>query len=84
MHIFGPMIFFLEASRISGILFRNASYLDPGSGSYLLQILLAALLGGLFMLRMSWNRVTGFFRGLLGREEVEPEEDEEGVDDPAE
>jgi len=45
------------------------AYLDPGSGSYLLQLLLAALFGGLFVLRMSWDRVKTFFRKLFGRED---------------
>jgi hypothetical protein len=45
------------------------AYLDPGSGSYLLQLLLAALFGGLFILRMSWDRVKTFFRKLISRED---------------
>jgi hypothetical protein len=44
------------------------AYLDPGSGSYLLQLLLAALFGGLFVLRASWTRVSGFIRKMLGRD----------------
>ncbi len=44
------------------------AYLEPGSGSNLLQILLAALFGGLFALRMSWDRVKAFFRKVLRRE----------------
>jgi hypothetical protein len=43
------------------------AYLDPGSGSYLLQLLLAALFGGLFALRMSWGRVKSYFSKLLRR-----------------
>jgi len=42
-------------------------YLDPGSGSYLLQLLIAAALGALFALRLYWKRVKGFFSRLLGR-----------------
>jgi hypothetical protein len=45
------------------------AYLDPGSGSYLLQLLLAALFGGLFALRMSWGRVKSFFRKVLRKED---------------
>lgn len=47
----------LSAPHLSG----NA-YLDPGSGSYLLQILLAALLGSMFFLRSFWGKVLKFFR----------------------
>ncbi len=40
-----------------------ASYLDPGSGSYLFQMLIAAAVGGLFFLKQGWRRILGF----LGR-----------------
>jgi hypothetical protein len=49
-------------------------YLDPGSGSYLLQLLIAGLMGGLLLLRMYWSRVKGFFRKLFGKQvDEEPE-----------
>ncbi|MCP4705541.1 MAG: hypothetical protein GY865_13155 [candidate division Zixibacteria bacterium] len=45
---------------------RNAyAYLDPGTGSYLFQMLLAALLGGLFALKIFWRRIVDFFRKLF-------------------
>jgi hypothetical protein len=45
------------------------AYLDPGTGSYILQILLAGLLGALFMLKVYWGRIVGFFsKGALGSE----------------
>ncbi|MBM4387251.1 MAG: hypothetical protein FJ088_05895 [Deltaproteobacteria bacterium] len=43
-------------------------YLDPGSGSYFIQIVIAAVLGGLFFLKVSWQRVSGFFRKLMKRQ----------------
>lgn len=48
------------------------AYLDPGSGSYLLQILLAALLGSMFFLRSFWGKVLKFFRkGSADAETIE-------------
>ncbi len=47
---------------------RPLAYLDPGSGSYLLQLLIAALLGGLFAIRMYWGRIKSFFRRGSDRE----------------
>jgi hypothetical protein len=41
------------------------AYLDPGSGSYILQLLIAAALGGLLLLRMYWSKVKSFFRRLF-------------------
>jgi hypothetical protein len=37
------------------------AYLDPGSGSYLLQLLIAGVLGGLFIVKMQWSRIKGWF-----------------------
>ena len=39
-------------------------YIDPGTGSYLLQILIATLLGGLLALKVFWQRVKTFFINL--------------------
>jgi hypothetical protein len=38
-------------------------YLDPGSGSFLLQILLAALLGGAFAIKIYWKKIKVLFGG---------------------
>ncbi|MEO6613212.1 MAG: hypothetical protein ABIT05_15105 [Chitinophagaceae bacterium] len=37
-------------------------YIDPGSGSYFLQVIIAALVGAAFWIKMSWHRVKAFFR----------------------
>lgn len=39
------------------------AYLDPGTGSILIQGLIAAIAGGLFTLRMYWQKVKDFFSG---------------------
>jgi hypothetical protein len=44
------------------------AYLDPGSGSFILQLILATLLGGLFLIRGYWTRVKSFFSRLLHRD----------------
>lgn len=49
------------------ILAAPPAYLDPGSGSFLLQLLLAGILGGLFVVKMSWSRIKGFFRRIFAR-----------------
>jgi hypothetical protein len=54
-----------EAAR--SFLAAPPAYLDPGSGSFLLQLLLAGILGGLFVVKMSWSRIKGFFRRMFGR-----------------
>ncbi|MEW6029964.1 MAG: hypothetical protein AB1554_10865 [Chloroflexota bacterium] len=44
------------------------AYLDPGSGSFLIQLLLAAALGIGVAVRASWGKIKGWF-GIKSREE---------------
>ncbi len=55
----------MEAAR--SILAAPPAYLDPGSGSFLLQLLLAGILGGAFIVRSQWTRIKGFFRRVFNR-----------------
>jgi len=48
-------------------LMTSLGYIDPGTGSFLLQILFAGLLGGLATLKFYWGRM----RGFLSREAPE-------------
>ncbi len=41
------------------------AYLDPGSGSYIFQLLLATLVGLLFALRMFWGRIKLFVKKIF-------------------
>ncbi|MFT5728430.1 MAG: hypothetical protein ACI8PB_002584 [Desulforhopalus sp.] len=41
------------------------AYIDPGTGSYVLQILIASVLGGLFVLKASYRKIINFFKSLF-------------------
>ncbi len=43
------------------------AYLDPGTGSYVLQMIIAGLLGAAFAIKMSWFRIKRFLSGLFSR-----------------
>lgn len=43
------------------------AYLDPGTGSYILQLIIAVSLGGLFAVKLFWNRIKIFFKNLFSR-----------------
>jgi hypothetical protein len=43
-------------------LLSSEAYLDPGSGSFILQLLLATLLGLGFVLKGYWRKLLGFFK----------------------
>jgi hypothetical protein len=53
--------------------FTPLPYLDPGSGSFLIQLLIAALLGLGVAVRASWSRIKGWFG-------VKPKADEDDDD----
>lgn len=38
------------------------AYLDPGTGSYILQIALAAIFGGLLAIKLFWSRIKNFLK----------------------
>jgi hypothetical protein len=44
------------------------TYLDPGSGSMLIQIVLAALLGAGVAIRIFWRNIKAFFTGKKASE----------------
>lgn len=39
-----------------------AAYIDPGTGSYVLQIAIAFLVGLAFSIKVFWKRIVAFFR----------------------
>jgi hypothetical protein len=66
------------------ILFK-LNYLDPGSGSLLIQLLAAGLLGGIgIAIKMFWGRIKAFFKGEKYVPPQPAEDDEEEKDESAE
>jgi hypothetical protein len=65
------------------LLVREAhAYLDPGTGSYILQILIAGLFGALFMLKMFWGSIVGFFSKRPSKSEAIVQESDQDVSSP--
>ncbi|NLF52249.1 MAG: hypothetical protein GX577_14060 [Leptolinea sp.] len=60
----------------SSVLGKPALYLDPGSGSFILQVLLAAILGGGFAIKAYWKKIKAIFV-KTPPEEVDEEESDE-------
>lgn len=55
--------------------FAPLPYLDPGSGSFIIQILIAALLGIGVAIRVSWSRIKGWWIKRKNKEEDDTEDD---------
>jgi hypothetical protein len=51
---------------ITIVLFSQTAYayIDPGTGSYIFQLAIAGILGGLFFIKTSWRRIVAFFGNL--------------------
>ena len=43
------------------------AYVDPGSASYVFQLVMGALLGGIFLLRTYWARLVMAIRSVVSR-----------------
>ncbi len=52
------------------------AYLDPGTGSILIQGLIAAIAGGLFAIKAYWHRLKGFFSKSSRDDSREKKEEE--------
>jgi hypothetical protein len=53
------------------------AYLDPGSGSFLIQMLIAALLGIAVAVRASWGKITKLFGKGKTEKQADDDSDEE-------
>jgi hypothetical protein len=60
----------------SAQLLKAQAYLDPGSGSFLIQLLIAGLVGAAFMVRSSWSKIKEFFTRSKAEEVEEPDDEE--------
>jgi hypothetical protein len=52
-------------------------YIDPGSGSYLVQVIIAGILGALFYFKNIWRRFRSFF--TRGKKEETPKNDNDNA-----
>jgi hypothetical protein len=43
-------------------------YIDLGTGSLVIQVLIASLAGALFLVKGFWKRILAFFKGIFSRD----------------
>ena len=60
------MVFFVALIG-SALIFpgKSYAYLDPGSGSYILQLIIAGLVASSFAVKTFWKTVKDFFTGMF-------------------
>jgi hypothetical protein len=54
------------------LLTASLGYLDPGSGSFILQLVIASLLGGAFIVKSYWKKIKGFFTSRSSKNGDDP------------
>jgi hypothetical protein len=64
----------IAATILAGTPHKNPSYLDPGSGSFIFQLILASLLGAAVILRAYWKRIAGFIKNIVSRKSDDRQE----------
>jgi hypothetical protein len=45
------------------------AYLDPGTGSYIFQVLVATIIGALFTVKIFWQKIKNFFSNHLPKKQ---------------
>jgi hypothetical protein len=56
-----------------GVTSRCFGYIDPGTGSYLVQILIAVVVGASLGIKIFWNKIKTFWGKLFSREGIQSE-----------
>lgn len=52
------------------------AYLDPGTGSYIFQILIAAIVGVGFLVKVYWGKIKGLFTRHSSKDDATSTDDE--------
>jgi hypothetical protein len=52
------------------------AYLDPGTGSFILQMVIAGIFSALFYIKMTWATISARFHNLFSKKESKQDEDE--------
>jgi len=45
-----------------------SAYLDPGTGSFIWQMMIGFVLGSIFMLKIYWQKIKSFYKDLVHHE----------------
>ena len=81
-HRAGGLFVVLLVALLLSAMSRDAdAYMDPGTGAYIFQMLIAGLVGASFALKIFWKQIKAFFSGRGPRDN---DQDSESDDAPQE
>ena len=54
---------------LSGLFYSSSAYayLDPGAGSFILQMLIAGIMGIILTIKLYWDRLIDFLKRCIGK-----------------
>ncbi len=84
-HPYALLKFLLRTSVLSVCYFflfcsKAHAYVDPGTGSFILQIVIAGLVSAAFMLKLFWKRIQFFISNNIPRKSSRGKDDSSGED----
>jgi hypothetical protein len=50
-----------------GLIRKAHAYIDPGTGSYIIQVIIGCLMGAAFALKVYWKKVKVYFSNLFSK-----------------
>lgn len=59
--------FVLLAASNMNLHHKLCAYLDPGTGSIIIQVLVAGLFGALFVIKLFWGKIKNLFKKLFSK-----------------
>jgi hypothetical protein len=61
---FNTCYFIVSFVAVATLVFpgTSAAYLDPGTGSFVFQMAIAGVVGGLYTIKTYWRNIMGFFK----------------------
>ncbi len=62
------------------VVVKPMAYLDPGSGSILIQMLVAAALGGAYLIKVYWKKIKRLFTGKTDEPLEQPDQTDEAAE----
>jgi hypothetical protein len=66
-----PLFLVIGQQLVPGV---ALAYIDPGTGSFVIQGIIAAVVGGGFAIKMFWHRIKAFFTGKSMPTEADDED----------
>jgi hypothetical protein len=54
----------------------SPTYIDPGTGSLIIQVLIGVIVAGLVTAKIFWGRIITFFKGLFSRSSKQIKDDD--------